>query len=167
MIPRQLRARNATPRRMCAALVKYRVKSNLDRSIDPRSTFQYLNNPHTAFNIMATTKVALITASSAGLGAQIARSFAPDFRVVCHYSECNQCTTLPKKKRVPRVTAHKCRSLTIPPTLNAHNHSSKSFPPSRAARHNRVLASTSSKPTCLPRRLYRTLSRRLSKRWAD
>ena len=32
---------------------------------------------------MATTKVALITASSAGLGAQIARVFAPDFRVVC------------------------------------------------------------------------------------
>jgi NADP-dependent 3-hydroxy acid dehydrogenase YdfG len=32
---------------------------------------------------MATTKVALITASSAGLGAQIARAFAPDFRVVC------------------------------------------------------------------------------------
>jgi NAD(P)-dependent dehydrogenase (short-subunit alcohol dehydrogenase family) len=31
---------------------------------------------------MATTKVALITASSAGLGAQIARVFAPDFRVV-------------------------------------------------------------------------------------
>jgi NAD(P)-dependent dehydrogenase (short-subunit alcohol dehydrogenase family) len=31
---------------------------------------------------MAATKVALITASSAGLGAQIARAFAPDFRVV-------------------------------------------------------------------------------------
>lgn len=31
---------------------------------------------------MAATKVALITASSAGLGAQIARVFAPDFRVV-------------------------------------------------------------------------------------
>ena len=30
---------------------------------------------------MAATKVALITASSAGLGAQIARVFAPDFRV--------------------------------------------------------------------------------------
>ncbi|KAI4664516.1 uncharacterized protein J4E88_010660 [Alternaria novae-zelandiae] len=35
---------------------------------------------------MATTKVALITASSAGLGAQIARVFAPDFRVVINYS---------------------------------------------------------------------------------
>lgn len=31
---------------------------------------------------MAAVKVALITASSAGLGAQIARVFAPDFRVV-------------------------------------------------------------------------------------
>lgn len=43
---------------------------------------------------MATTKVALITASSAGLGAQIARVFAPDFRVVrlkrleSHISPC-------------------------------------------------------------------------------
>ncbi|KAF2134378.1 oxidoreductase ucpA [Dothidotthia symphoricarpi CBS 119687] len=35
---------------------------------------------------MAATKVALITASSAGLGAQIARVFAPDFRVVINYS---------------------------------------------------------------------------------
>jgi NAD(P)-dependent dehydrogenase (short-subunit alcohol dehydrogenase family) len=35
---------------------------------------------------MAPTKVVLITASSAGLGAQIARSFAPDFRVVINYS---------------------------------------------------------------------------------
>ncbi|KAF3035765.1 hypothetical protein E8E11_005392 [Didymella keratinophila] len=35
---------------------------------------------------MAVTKVALITASSAGLGAQIARVFAPDFRVVINYS---------------------------------------------------------------------------------
>lgn len=35
---------------------------------------------------MAATKVALITASSAGLGAQIARAFAPDFRVVINYS---------------------------------------------------------------------------------
>jgi NAD(P)-dependent dehydrogenase (short-subunit alcohol dehydrogenase family) len=33
---------------------------------------------------MAATKVALITASSAGLGAQIARVFAPDFRVVSY-----------------------------------------------------------------------------------
>jgi len=32
---------------------------------------------------MSVQKVALITASSAGLGAQIARVFAPDFRVVC------------------------------------------------------------------------------------
>lgn len=31
---------------------------------------------------MATQKVALITAGTAGLGAQIARTFAPDFRVV-------------------------------------------------------------------------------------
>jgi NAD(P)-dependent dehydrogenase (short-subunit alcohol dehydrogenase family) len=31
---------------------------------------------------MTATKVALITASSAGLGAQIARVFAADFRVV-------------------------------------------------------------------------------------
>ena len=31
---------------------------------------------------MSVQKVALITASSAGLGAQIARVFAPDFRVV-------------------------------------------------------------------------------------
>jgi NAD(P)-dependent dehydrogenase (short-subunit alcohol dehydrogenase family) len=31
---------------------------------------------------MAATKVALITANSAGLGAQIARAFAPDFLVV-------------------------------------------------------------------------------------
>ena len=31
----------------------------------------------------AVQKVALITAGSAGLGAQIARTFAPDFRVVC------------------------------------------------------------------------------------
>ncbi|KAL6707865.1 hypothetical protein ACN47E_003765 [Coniothyrium glycines] len=35
---------------------------------------------------MSATKVALITASSAGLGAQIARAFAPDFRVVINYS---------------------------------------------------------------------------------
>ncbi|KAH6643920.1 oxidoreductase ucpA [Boeremia exigua] len=35
---------------------------------------------------MAATKVALITASSAGLGAQIARAFAPDFRVVINYA---------------------------------------------------------------------------------
>ncbi|EMD94933.1 hypothetical protein COCC4DRAFT_146864 [Bipolaris maydis ATCC 48331] len=35
---------------------------------------------------MAATKVALITASSAGLGAQIARALAPDFRVVINYS---------------------------------------------------------------------------------
>jgi hypothetical protein len=32
---------------------------------------------------MSVQKVALITAGSAGLGAQIARVFAPDFRVVC------------------------------------------------------------------------------------
>jgi len=31
----------------------------------------------------ATQRVALITAGSAGLGAQIARVLAPDFRVVC------------------------------------------------------------------------------------
>jgi NAD(P)-dependent dehydrogenase (short-subunit alcohol dehydrogenase family) len=37
---------------------------------------------------MAAVKVALITASSAGLGAQIARVFAPDFRVV--RSHCSQ-----------------------------------------------------------------------------
>lgn len=36
---------------------------------------------------MAATKVALITASSAGLGAQIARAFAPDFRVVCSHNQ--------------------------------------------------------------------------------
>lgn len=35
---------------------------------------------------MSVQKVALITASSAGLGAQIARVFAPDFRVVINYS---------------------------------------------------------------------------------
>ncbi|EOA85131.1 uncharacterized protein SETTUDRAFT_42278 [Exserohilum turcica Et28A] len=35
---------------------------------------------------MAAAKVALITASSAGLGAQIARVLAPDFRVVINYS---------------------------------------------------------------------------------
>ncbi|KAF2115276.1 oxidoreductase ucpA [Lophiotrema nucula] len=35
---------------------------------------------------MSVQKVALITASSAGLGAQIARVFAPDFRVVLNYS---------------------------------------------------------------------------------
>ncbi|KAF2477869.1 oxidoreductase ucpA [Lindgomyces ingoldianus] len=35
---------------------------------------------------MPAQKVALITASSAGLGAQIARVFAPDFRVVINYS---------------------------------------------------------------------------------
>ena len=29
------------------------------------------------------SKVVLITAGTAGLGAQIARAFAPDFRVVC------------------------------------------------------------------------------------
>jgi hypothetical protein len=38
--------------------------------------------PWWKFVEMATTKVALITASSAGLGAQIARVFAPDYRVV-------------------------------------------------------------------------------------
>ncbi|ORY16046.1 oxidoreductase ucpA [Clohesyomyces aquaticus] len=35
---------------------------------------------------MSVQKVALITASSAGLGAQIARVFAPDYRVVINYS---------------------------------------------------------------------------------
>ncbi|KAF2240842.1 oxidoreductase ucpA [Trematosphaeria pertusa] len=35
---------------------------------------------------MSVQKVALITASSAGLGAQIARVFAPDFRVVINYA---------------------------------------------------------------------------------
>ncbi|KAF2661826.1 oxidoreductase ucpA [Lophiostoma macrostomum CBS 122681] len=35
---------------------------------------------------MSVQKVALITASSAGLGAQIARVFAPDFRIVINYS---------------------------------------------------------------------------------
>ncbi|KKY28337.1 putative oxidoreductase ucpa [Diplodia seriata] len=35
---------------------------------------------------MAAQKVVLITAGSAGLGAQIARVFAPDFRVVINYS---------------------------------------------------------------------------------
>ncbi|KAF2195347.1 oxidoreductase ucpA [Zopfia rhizophila CBS 207.26] len=35
---------------------------------------------------MSVQKVALITAGSAGLGAQIARVFAPDFRVVINYS---------------------------------------------------------------------------------
>ncbi|KAF2007815.1 oxidoreductase ucpA [Amniculicola lignicola CBS 123094] len=35
---------------------------------------------------MPVQKVALITASSAGLGAQIARVFAPDFRLVINYS---------------------------------------------------------------------------------
>ena len=36
-------------------------------------------------------KTALITASSAGLGAQIARAFVPDFHVVrhCHVSFCH------------------------------------------------------------------------------
>lgn len=52
--------------------LKYRIHLNLNLSIGPlRTNF-----------IMAATKVALITASSAGLGAQIARAFAPDFRVV-------------------------------------------------------------------------------------
>ncbi|KAF1985818.1 NAD(P)-binding protein [Aulographum hederae CBS 113979] len=35
---------------------------------------------------MASQKVVLITAGTAGLGAQIARSFAPDFRVVINYA---------------------------------------------------------------------------------
>ncbi|KAF2878126.1 oxidoreductase ucpA [Massariosphaeria phaeospora] len=35
---------------------------------------------------MSVQKVALITASSAGLGAQIARVFAPDFRIVINYA---------------------------------------------------------------------------------
>ncbi|KAK1918941.1 hypothetical protein P3342_001070 [Pyrenophora teres f. teres] len=44
---------------------------------------------------MAATKVALITASSAGLGAQIARAFAPDYRVVINYaSNSARATTL-------------------------------------------------------------------------
>ena len=36
---------------------------------------------------MAFQKVALITAGTAGLGAQIARALAPDFRVVCYTSQ--------------------------------------------------------------------------------
>lgn len=41
---------------------------------------------------MSVQKVALITASSAGLGAQIARAFAPDFRIVSRQltSYCTQ-----------------------------------------------------------------------------
>lgn len=34
-------------------------------------------------SVMAAQKVALVTAGTAGLGAQIARTLAPDFRVVC------------------------------------------------------------------------------------
>ncbi|KAF2198487.1 oxidoreductase ucpA [Delitschia confertaspora ATCC 74209] len=39
---------------------------------------------------MSVQKVVLITAGSAGLGAQIARVFAPDFRVVINYSSNSQ-----------------------------------------------------------------------------
>lgn len=36
--------------------------------------------------VMSVQKVALITAGSAGLGAQVARALAPDFRVVSEHS---------------------------------------------------------------------------------
>jgi len=43
--------------------------------------------PNTArFTMAVIQKVALITAGSAGLGAQIARVLAPDFRLVCQTS---------------------------------------------------------------------------------
>lgn len=38
---------------------------------------------------MAAQKVALITAGTAGLGAQIARVLAPDYRLVRHATEYN------------------------------------------------------------------------------
>lgn len=40
-------------------------------------------------NMAAIQKVALITAGSAGLGAQIARVLAPDFRLVCKHGNCS------------------------------------------------------------------------------
>jgi hypothetical protein len=46
------------------------------------STGQYLSRTISPSPIMSVQKVALITASSAGLGAQVARVLAPDFRVV-------------------------------------------------------------------------------------
>ena len=53
---------------------------------------------------MATTKVALVTASSAGLGAQIARAFAPDFRVVCSITSLQYTPVLNS-----RILKHRCQ----------------------------------------------------------
>ena len=44
------------------------------------------------FTMASVQKVALITAGTAGLGAQIARALAPDFRLV---SEVHLCNTTP------------------------------------------------------------------------
>jgi len=42
----------------------------------------------------AVQKVALITAGTAGLGAQVARALAPDFRVVSKITTCQKIPTL-------------------------------------------------------------------------
>jgi hypothetical protein len=49
------------------------------------STIDYLISNTTRIKMAAIQKVALITAGSAGLGAQIARVLAPDFRLVCEH----------------------------------------------------------------------------------
>jgi hypothetical protein len=51
-----------------------------------------------SFTMAAVQKVALITAGTAGLGAQIARALAPDFRLVSEVHLCNT-TTMPNLSR--------------------------------------------------------------------
>ena len=45
-------------------------------------TISYTRPEKNERSIMAAQKVALVTAGTAGLGAQVARALAPDFRVV-------------------------------------------------------------------------------------
>ncbi|KAF2436203.1 NAD(P)-binding protein [Tothia fuscella] len=57
---------------------------------------------------MSSSKVVLITAGSAGLGAQIARAFAPDFRVVINYANNDEraSTLLKELESIPSTTTH-------------------------------------------------------------
>ena len=99
---------------------------------------------------MATTKVALITASSAGLGAQIARVFAPDFRVVScppvQLPKCN-CETsqdiADQRAQVINYSSNSERAQNLIKELNAIPSTTSSSEP----RFHLVQADMSSKPS--------------------
>lgn len=73
MVPNQLASAEHRPRSVVndPAPIVCQVST---ASYIPKTVVSRLN--------MSASKVVLITASSAGVGAQVARAFAPDFRVV-------------------------------------------------------------------------------------